>query len=298
MFCKCFFACLWEELDGDREKLPLKPKLKLSAIYLPAQGYLVESSEGYFQSCWARFQQARRHSQGVAELGYVLLQYIKLLLSAGPFRLSLSAHYKICAIMGKMFTVHIVNSVQAFALIVAGITTLPLLVVGLQEVLGNVFKGNDFSAIVAGFVNGVDSNAAFTAAKWSLLLAFGPLPPVCMLSGYTNYLAVRDYVEGRYWKPPVSSKPLPPLPTGEAASSTESKDENSAKANDKQELTTFQCLSLMLSLQYDMMFLAEPTVIMYGMVPAILACWSLLGRGSKFEYIVAAKGKPGDGHHS
>ncbi|CAE8654941.1 unnamed protein product, partial [Polarella glacialis] len=173
MFCKCFFACLWEELDGDREKLPLKPKLKLSAIYLPAQGYLVESSEGYFQSCWARFQQARRHSQGVAELGYVLLQYIKLLLSAGPFRLSLSAHYKICAIMGKMFTVHIVNSVQAFALIVAGITTLPLLVVGLQEVLGNVFKGNDFSAIVAGFVNGVDSNAAFTAAKWSLLLAFG-----------------------------------------------------------------------------------------------------------------------------
>ncbi|CAE8636391.1 unnamed protein product, partial [Polarella glacialis] len=112
MFCKCFFACLWEELDGDREKLPLKPKLKLSAIYLPAQGYLVESSEGYFQSCWARFQQARRHSQGVAELGYVLLQYIKLLLSAGPFRLSLSAHYKICAIMWKMFTVHIVNSVQ------------------------------------------------------------------------------------------------------------------------------------------------------------------------------------------
>ena len=63
---------------------------------------------------WSRFQQARRHSQGIAELGYVLLQYVRLM-STGFSRLSIRAHRGILSIAAKMFIIHIFNSVQAFS---------------------------------------------------------------------------------------------------------------------------------------------------------------------------------------
>eukprot|EP00441_Pelagodinium_beii_P000770 CAMPEP_0197688468 /NCGR_PEP_ID=MMETSP1338-20131121/105489_1 /TAXON_ID=43686 ORGANISM="Pelagodinium beii, Strain RCC1491" /NCGR_SAMPLE_ID=MMETSP1338 /ASSEMBLY_ACC=CAM_ASM_000754 /LENGTH=479 /DNA_ID=CAMNT_0043270683 /DNA_START=27 /DNA_END=1463 /DNA_ORIENTATION=- len=79
MFCKCWFGALWNAADneqiGSGSLAEIKPKLKLQPIFLPCLGYLVESSEGYMASLHARFKQARRHMQGIVELGYVVLQW-------------------------------------------------------------------------------------------------------------------------------------------------------------------------------------------------------------------------------
>eukprot|EP00930_Biecheleria_cincta_P100444 TRINITY_DN9208_c0_g1_i1.p1 TRINITY_DN9208_c0_g1~~TRINITY_DN9208_c0_g1_i1.p1 ORF type:complete len:790 (+),score=102.78 TRINITY_DN9208_c0_g1_i1:305-2371(+) len=287
MFCKCFFGSLWEEAEQGRSKL--HPKLQLCPIYLPAQGYLVESSEGWLASCIARFQQARRHAQGVSELGYVLLQYLNLLCAGHGLKLSLRGHYQVWAIMMKMITVHIVNAVQAFSLIIAGFITAPVAAAATLGAVRSLIRGDSIFALVPAALGaaGVDAESPVAVAKWALLAAFGPLAPVSMLTGYTVYIVVLDVVEGRYWRP--------------LGIDTNSEDSNgtTAVAGDSPSTEVAEgqaeCLSLMqriilcLSLQADMMFLAEPTVFLYGMLPEILAAWSILRKGMQFEYIVAAK---------
>merc|ERR1712066_695874 len=82
-------------------------------------GYMAESTEQtYWKSVAVRFQQARRHSQGIAELSYSFLQYIRLCMTVGFSALPFVAHRGILCIIWKMFTVHITNAVQATSVVV------------------------------------------------------------------------------------------------------------------------------------------------------------------------------------
>jgi len=99
MFCKCFFASIWESvarssLETFEEPVTIGSKVQLQPVYLPAISYLVESSEGWWASNVARFQQARRHSQGVAEISYVLLQYFQLIAQVGFFPAALQGAHE------------------------------------------------------------------------------------------------------------------------------------------------------------------------------------------------------------
>ena len=117
MFAKCYFASLWEAKDSTTsagDKAEIIPKVKLCPVWLPAVSTLPEE-EGWFASNRARFQQARRHCMGVAELSYVLLQYVTLVMDAGFWRLPVRTHAGILSLAWKMHTVHIMNNAQAFS---------------------------------------------------------------------------------------------------------------------------------------------------------------------------------------
>merc|ERR1719401_842424 len=158
MFVKCYFAPLWEAaLMPTPAHLPpraIEPKVKLEPIYLPALCYMAESpSQQYWSSIADRFQQARRHSQGVAELSYGLLQYIRLCMHVGFFQLPFVTHRGIFCILWKMFTVHITNAVQAASVVIGEF----MIVVGLLRVIyaGELFtmlasSASFFSAIGIG----------------------------------------------------------------------------------------------------------------------------------------------------
>merc|ERR1712048_798062 len=123
MFCKLYFAALWDSARGvtpgiGYDETVIEPRVKLEPIFLPTVSYMVESSDGYRASLYARFEQAKRHSYGVVELGYVALQYVKLILAVGAFRLPLRTHMGILGIALKMTTVHIVNTVQAVSMLI------------------------------------------------------------------------------------------------------------------------------------------------------------------------------------
>mmetsp|Transcript_43608 Transcript_43608/g.79463 ORF Transcript_43608/g.79463 Transcript_43608/m.79463 type:complete len:743 (+) Transcript_43608:55-2283(+) len=277
MFCKCFFASLWEAAQV-REFGPqgrqIEPKVTLQPVYLPAEGYLVESSDGYFQSCYARFVQARRHAQGMAELGYALLQYLRLLFSVGGRALSLMCHVKIWGIFIKMITVHIVNTVQAFALILAGVV---LLIELLSSLSGSDPLGALLGEAQTPSLSSIDIQASkpsvIGVTKWIVVAIFGPVPPVAILSASTMFIVVRDVIEGNYTKALVAGYP----------------DDGFSGTSSPARLNCWQCVRLAVWMQHDMMFLAEPTVMLYGMLPAMLAAWSLLRQGTQFEYVVAAK---------
>ena len=72
MFCKCYFAVMRDSLDvaapGDCSSA-INPKVQQRPMFLPAIQFLVEPI-GFWASTVARLQEARRHSQGLAELGY------------------------------------------------------------------------------------------------------------------------------------------------------------------------------------------------------------------------------------
>lgn len=255
MFCKCFFAALWDAAanieKGGKNADAIEPRLKLRPVYLPTRSFLVESSDGWLASAYARFQQARRHSQGVAELGYVLLQYLRLICTAGFLQIPFCTHRQVVAIGLKMFVVHIFNSVQAFSLVVAILFVVPetlrwVLAGGAQELLTAVSS--------EGILNGT-LHQPLGIARWALVAAFGPFPPMAVLIAFTLM-----------WVISVASTPDAPAVT-----------------------TMWRRVALLLWIQADMMGLGEPVIILYGFVPVTLAAWSLLSGGTKFEYIVAAK---------
>jgi len=87
----------------------INQKVQHRPIFLPAFPFLVEPF-GCWASTVARLQEARRHTQGLAELGYFLFQYVRLM-AAGFSRLSIR-NQGIRSIAVKMFIIHIFNSVQ------------------------------------------------------------------------------------------------------------------------------------------------------------------------------------------
>lgn len=290
MFCKCYFASLWDALRRSRvgEDIELTPKVQLFPVYLPAISYLAESKEGWLASCNARFQQARRHSQGVGELGYVILQYVRFMSVAGFAQVPWKTHAGIFSIFMKMHTVHITNTVQAFSLIVATLMLIPhvlqwLYAGGLVAFLGDLAG--------RGLLGALGEQMSLDLATRALFFAFGPVPPVAILSGATIFMVVLDVLEGRYDALRGTSSQL--KTASETTSSTPLtsaplKNTGNVESTGKR-LSWYRRFTLFAGVQYDMTCLAEPTVVIYGLIPEILASWSLMRHGTQFEYIVAAK---------
>jgi len=162
---------------------------------------LVED-KGYFSSLYARFEQARRHSQGVVELGYVLLQYTRLMGTTGFSGLPMSTHAAIVSIEVKIHTLHITSTAQCFALIVAAISTiLPgivrwVLAGGISAVFEMLFQGS-----AAQISNTVSNNwDALNFAQQALAASLGQVSGVTVLYSVVCFFVIRDLIDGSYYK--------------------------------------------------------------------------------------------------
>lgn len=328
MFCKCYFAAMWEsahilkeaEVSGKNpEDICIAPQVKVQPIFLPAVSYLVES-DGYLSSLHARFQQARRHSQGVVELGYVLLQYARL---ADHSSLPRRTHMAIICIVVKLHTLHITATAQCFALIMAGVTKFTpsifrwITAGGMTTILGQVLKG-EFRRIVT---EGFDNYGALDAAQQAMAASVGQISGVSVLYSFTCFIVMRDLIEGEYYK--VLGRPnivgaMPPVgedATGEATAEAALPDED--KENEKEgaretegklhqgapsetsdsrmpsfctgTLSAASRLALFLQIFNDTVCIGYTAMFFFAMIPACCAAWSLFRRGTDFEYIVAAK---------
>jgi len=285
MFCKCYFASIRESMSSGRAVQNAVPMVQLRPVYLPAISYLVESNEGWLASVHARFQQARRHSQGIAELSYVFLQYANLILENGFWSLPARTHAKILGIAAKMGTVHIVNQVQALALIFAGILLVPG---AIRWVDSGGLAATVQAAASIGYFNAIWEAAGGLGGLLKYLLAiFGPIPPMGLLMTMTTTFVVMDVLEGRLTQ--VADKNR--NGKGQVANA-DAKDSGTISADSQVASGSFGIMSrvkLFMQIQNDYFSMAHFTLLAYGLLPVSLAAWSLLRRGHKFEYIVAAK---------
>lgn len=277
MFAKCYFASLWEQAGESgsskgkegKEATVLRHKLHVRGVYLPAVSYLVESSDGWWASMKARFDQARRHAQGISELSYFMLQYITLLRTPGAWRISFATHRSIILIMLKMITVHLLNQLQAVAVNVAAAFIIP-------SIARWVLSGGP-SVVVAQVMSGAPIDISLLSfgefARQSVFNIFGPIPPVAMLMSITTFLVVRDFIAGR-----LGTHGLPAGYGGEGK-----------HAGEARELSSWETVKLFLHVQFDFNCQAYVTMVFFGLIPAVLASWSIMRHGTRFEYIVGAK---------
>lgn len=271
MFCKCYFASLWEQAAAklnDQEEVALKPNLKLEPIWLPAAAFLAESPYGYVESLRERFVQAVRHSYGVIEMGYCCLQYIQLVRAVGVFNLPWSTHYGIFAIISKMHNVHIMNTVQALSLVLFILATVPKVAYWLLA--------GGFEIIINGGIMTYLWSPEGSSTFYVLLGCLGPVPVVMTLTNYTIFIVLLDLLEGRYGLPPppradeIVDLSAPPVEVKEKS------------------LSYAERTRLCYAVHSDITVLAEPTIVIYGMIPELMACWSLFRR-EKFAYVLGAK---------
>jgi len=294
MFSKCFFAPLWEACakSTGRDARELKPRVKVQPVFLPALSYLVDSGESssvasWFSSCRARFTQARRHSQGVAELSYVLLQYARLIAAAGIWQLPLCTHAQILAIAAKMAVVHIVNAAHGFSVVVCT-------AIMAFETIRWSFAGGLF--VLSGDIatRGVCTtlmSQSFGQLGWAgLCTIFGPLTPLMMLLSWVANQIFCDVCEGRLTEPAPAGRhargegavPAPVVPDVEGSAL--------AVPGTKVGDLGWRVRGLrLLGVFSDYMTWGESTLFGFGLVPVAIASWSLMVRGTEFEYIVAAK---------
>jgi hypothetical protein len=333
MFCKCYFAALWElahasreekkraERSDDSEKklknvdIEIRPQVKVQPIFLPSVSYLVESSDGYLASIWARFQQARRHMHGVVELGYVLLQYTRLTSTVGFMELPFRTHLAIMLIVTKMLILHIISTAQCLALQMATGTAVA------PAVLSWVTSGGIYSIFrsdAVGFSSQIsDGWGALNFAQQALAASFGQISGVSVLYSLTAFVVCKDLIEGRYHR--VLGRPnivgaMPPMAEDdentEGESSTAgtpiieaaSPPDPEVKERRREQEFPPGCATFMrgvgswrwrilfgLSILADTVFVGYSAITFLAMIPVFLAAWSLFRRGMDFEYIVAPK---------
>jgi len=207
-----------------------------------------------------------------------MLQYMQLIFAVGFFKLPLRTHTGILSIAWKMTTVHIVNTVQAVSLIISlGVAIYGFCVWLFSEGFHGILQEGLVQAVTAVMTSSTTSIVRSAAAA-----ALGPLAPVGILTSATIFLVLIDLLEGRYKLPPP-----PALKDSEGKQRLPGKDDLALSETPSQ-LSVRRKLELFSLWNYELCFLAEPTVVLYGMVPELLAVWSLFRRRS-FEYVVGAK---------
>jgi len=154
--------------------------------------------------------------------------------------------------------------VQASSLVLGVFVSLPPL-------LSWIFGGGLTSAIASGSLYGFVASLGVTdVAGYAVVAMFGPIWPVAMCAAMTTFIVFQDVLDGRY--DPGAARFVQGNPA-------------------KPTLTWWQRISIASWQQWDMATLAEPTVMLFGMIPELLATWSLIWRGTAFEYLVAEKPK-------
>jgi len=292
MFCKCYFASIWDQLEVSETEsgaaAAVKSRVQLRPVYLPAISFLVESEDGWVASLYARFEQARRHCQGVAELSYVCLQHMHLLMSENAGRLAWSTHARILSMVGKMAGIHIMPHIYAIATLMAG----TMLVSEAIQWLTSHGIHEVFQALAERGIQGLLSLLNLGGLKWILCATFGPLPPIGMMMSAVTYLVILDTVEGRLTSDgSLSRKTMDGAATRAVIPSALAAPDVQGSAKGQNGLGWWGRIKLFLMVLSDYIGGASLfTMFAFGLIPASLAAWSMLrNNGAGFKYVVAGK---------
>lgn len=320
MFCKCYFAALWdlshaaqetEKKGSDEEPVEIAPLVKVEGIFLPAMSYLAESSDGYLPSLYERFQQGRRHAQGVVELGYVFLQWARLSSSVGFWKIPIKTHLSISLIALKMYLIHIICNSQCLALVLAALLQIVPRIVMWVYSGGLMQLVQEQLTLVAGIGRISDGWRGMDLTQQALATAVTNVSGLMPIYSLCGALVVIDCVEGRYHEFAKSAAPESPVrsiqrvneePTSATSTSEEEERGRAASPRSVNGLIGFELqgivagkrswlwrVGIFLYCLQDTAFAGYTAMILYGLVPLAMAGWSLFRRGTDFEYIVAAK---------
>lgn len=298
MFIKCMCSHYWEQLFSNETNRSVKTlsKMRLEPIFLPVTSYLVEDPRGSWESIVARYNQARRHMQGIAELSYMALQHYTIAREsreAIPWRV----HVQFVHLMMKYITVIIMNTLHTAGLFFMLLGVLIHVVKHL--VLGDL-------VVWAETVHAGAMADPVVSILLTVVQIFGPLVTAAILG--TNFLAMKDCMEGRYC--PVylmktrkendsmfHEEERVRLSTDKNGVVRECPDDvalaqkysDSKVAVKRRHMKVWEQIKLLFAVYTDMNVLGQPTLFLLGVIPLYIGVVGLSRTGHRFDYIVAAK---------
>jgi hypothetical protein len=257
MFIKCMMASYWEQVH-DKKEVTEVSKIHLEPIWLPVTSYLVEDSRGAWASTYARFQQARRHAQGIAELSYAILQWLTLKQETKDGSLPTRVHRNLGAVALKYSLMTCLSTLQTF---------LTMCTMGYLNYWATVkmLQGN-FHEEVSDAMSGEDS--IITNSIYGLLLFTPMIGGIFTLAGYS---IVAPSIEGLW------------CPLNQQA------DAKGVAKKGYVPLTAYEKLCLVGKIWVDFNIVGHVASWFFGAFPIMMAAFGLSKSGHKFEYIVAAK---------
>jgi len=261
MFFKCACASYWEEIH-EKKQVSKITKLKVQPIWLPLSSYMAEDVAGWWPSVVAKFQQARRHAQGVSEISYLYLQWCQLKEATTDGVLAPEVNFHFWGNMAKYFTAVLLTNIQGtlMCIIMAGIN--------LYLTYEMFLAGADVKRTLWSLLSPDDYMLRFMFAIVALYTPF-----VCGLLIFQSYLYVIDNLSGEYTPLYKTSHP---------------------ERGKYHEIATrpigmLEKLRWLVQVMFDYFALAFLGQIIWGSIPGIIAIVGLSRNGHKFEYIVAAK---------
>jgi len=266
-YLKCFFYSTYVSAKEELEKLKngepsegCKPRLRVRPVMLPVKSTSVQSSEGYWASWKERWEQAKRHCQGVAEMCYAMLATWDIVCSI-PWRLyNVQFLSLLLRANFRMIVMHFIPLTQSLAL---GLLTLYWLfhhrrVPRCPEKIA--FATAESDMLLCGL-------AGAWALTWPVLIPF-------FLIAASNFLMI-VYVFVR----PGLSPALAPV----KLTQWHKEDGGVPPTWGHRSLTV--CWLVLV----DCIIWVGPVMAVYGILPELLAYWNVALRGNSFEYITAAK---------
>lgn len=276
MFVKCLFASYYHEAEQSKtqiEPLRVESRLVLEPVLLPCVSYLVES-DGWFKTMRARFQQARRHAEGVAELSYLVLQWFSF---CDEFATSLWTRippFKVLNLLRKYITIHLglqIHTSTMFALAVAG----------------HVYVWRKYGVSLS-FLENIRlvllQDDRIIMVSTLLVLLHGTV--LVFLISMATYVTISDYFSGLY-RCALPSETGTMLLQNMAQDTHDVNDDSWARRfTPREPLYFYKRMFLLVRIVFESAILAPISVFFDSTIPMLLAVTS---QGQHFEYVVAAK---------
>lgn len=237
-----------------------RPKLRVRPVMLPVKSTSVVSPDGYWDSWVARWHQATRHCQGVAELSYSALATYDLLctLPLSVYNLHFLSH--LFKVVFRPFLIHILPVGQSIAL---GVLTLYWLLHQRSVPMcpDRIWMASsDGETLLCGL-------AGAWVLTWPVVIPF-------TLLALCNYRFISV----------TFTEPATHLLTGKKPASIWH-----GSDGDVPETCASRALTVVLLIILDCAVFIGPVMVVYGLCAEVLGCWNVMLKGNRFKYVTAAK---------
>mmetsp|Transcript_103543 Transcript_103543/g.221445 ORF Transcript_103543/g.221445 Transcript_103543/m.221445 type:complete len:663 (+) Transcript_103543:138-2126(+) len=267
-YLRCMFygihATICEELEDARSREEavffngLRPPVQVRPVLLPVKSTSVASEDGIVQGWLDRWQQARRHMQGVTEFSYALLATWDLLWTMPTNLIGTQLLVRLSRAILKLFCMHILPVLQSIAL---GVLTLDWLVHGrvLPQCPTQIMMvHHEFKMLLCGL-------AGAWVLVWPMFIPLG----IFVVANY--FYMVVSFVRPREMPGKLTiwhgeDGGTPPLLFGSVR------------------------LTMFLLVVFDVMVPMVAISVPYAFLPEVLAYWHGCIKGNRMNYVTAAKG--------
>lgn len=259
-YLKCFLysihnqACQQMQVEG--KCTGVNPPLQVRPVMLPVKTTSV-AAETCLKSWRARFNQAQRHTQGVAELSYILLGVWDLLCTLPRSAYTFKLFCKLWRVVAVPFSINMLSICQ----------TIPFAAMALYWLLHNGEVRNCPNEIWL-HLERPEFYLCVLAGGWNLVVPMVVPMALVIIASYFM----------------ISTSFLQPKETGESDTVWRRED------GVIRPILGSKRLSLLSLILVDVALLLPVVMPVYGLIPNVRSYWNVMLRGNRFKFVSAAKG--------